>query len=285
MSILFNILKLIKEKLSIHIIILMSLSNYENYYHYCVANNMQTPELEDECNDITKFQCDTSDNNKVINYSPVIGLYLHVAIRNEEIYDAISYKAVEDINNEMLNNMNILIKKLISDKYNFGCPFELHRAYLYENKEVKYGETDELNYDTYHWKNEPKTIITVYINLDSSNNTTPFISALYHPKYDKYITMKTNRTGLDQWGCKTHLRYKDCKLHDGQVEEFKRMGFIEKPIRGPIVILGNNVIHKNILKDNHKIMVLKYRPTEIESTDSKLDIGNIFDTDIDPCPY
>lgn len=264
----------------------MSLSNYKNYYHYCVANHINRRESEDDdYNDITKFQCDSSNNIGIIEHSPVLGLYLHVAADYQKTtYDTISYKAIENINKEMLSDMNKLTQEFMK-KYNFGCPLELHRAYLYENKPVKDGKTDDLNCDTYHWKNEPKTIVTVYINLDSSNNTTPFIKTLHHPKFDKYITMRTNRTGLDEWGAKTHLRYKDCKLHDGQVEEFKRLGFVEKPIKGPIVVMGNNVVHKNILKRNHKILVLKYRPTETESTTINSDVGNIFDIDVDPSPY
>jgi hypothetical protein len=78
-------------------------------------------------------------------------------------------------------------------------------------------------------------------------------------------------------------------LHDGQVDEFKKYGFIEKEVSDYMVVLGNNVIHKHILDHKSNIIVLKYRPikskTTYKSGDCYKNIGNINDLPVSPCPY
>jgi hypothetical protein len=280
----------------------MSLNNYQNYYHYCLQkyednNQKKSKESEsyaknhgklNETKDLTQFQFD------VPKYSPITGaigyqllaIDLHETLSKDATFDTTSFRACLETDWENIININSFAQSQLR-MYNFNCNFELHRAYLFQNKPVVDDKADDINCDVYHWKNEPKTIITFYVNLNPHNKE-PFMKVLYNPKYDKYITMTSNRHGEDEWGRNTHLRYKDCKLHDGQVQEFKAMGFIEKEVTGPIIALGNNVIHKHILEPNSNILVLKYRPVAEYKKTYKEEydvIGNIFDYPVSPRPY
>lgn len=284
----------------------MSHTNYQNYYQYCLQKYKEEHEKYakvreskgakvnelNETKDLTKFQFDEMKDS-----SPIIGAIGYQLIQcdllnsiKDNAFNADSFKACLEIDKDNLLNIDSFAHSHLR-MYNFNCEFDLHRAYLIQNQPVIDGQADDINCDVYHWKNEPKTIITFYINLEYYNrepNRKPFMKVLYNPTYDKHITMRSNRHGEDEWGANTHLRYKDCKLHDGQVQEFKAMGFVEKEVSSPVVVLGNNVIHKHILEPETKLLVLKYRPThQLPKTyeDVIEAVGGIFDYSVSPCPY
>jgi hypothetical protein len=185
----------------------MSLENYENYYQYCIQHNKNTAREgcnnENKKNNITKFQFASSNRNNR-NHAALGQMSLqndlNNAIKNDRTFNTTSYKALQNIDGFGLANFDYFVNSdtnphifgLNLKAFNFECDLEMHRAYIYQNSIPNNTKAEDLNCNVYHWKNEPKTIVTVYINLDYLNKK-PFMSLLYNPKHDKYITMKTTR--------------------------------------------------------------------------------------------
>lgn len=277
----------------------MTFANYEEYYKHLVEINPENEKLDkSKINDITKFQF------KHVNVFPdydikVIQSYFNDRLLNKSIIDTMSYKACASFNNPFIdqdinpyiNNISKRIINLISFN-NFGCNLELHMAYLYQNNIKEGQKTDTLNNNKFHWKNEPKTIITAYVHLDKISESDSCLSFLTQKQTGTYITMPTTRTGADNWGNNTHLRYKNCELSDVNVAEFQYLGFEEKKINnitpGTTIIVGNNVVHRHDLKvgSNTKMLVLKFRPTKNKEQLTNIDHSNdIFDLPVNPMPY
>lgn len=285
----------------------MSFSNYEDYYQHCVKYYRDDKFDEYNINyyDYTKNQLlDVSDEDHLTHYEYLsytnkinnLNSYIDTNPYNLVDISALSYKTLCNIsyNDNLCHILEKIINNLIMRSFKnditYGCDMELHRIYMYQNIPIGNGKSDDLNCNQYHWKNEPKTIITFYIYLNDVTENDSHISVLRHPVNKKCITMPTNRTGIDNWGPNTHSRYKDCRLSDAQVEEFKYYGFEERKLigkAGKCFALSSNVIHKHNLKTANNMLVLKFRPTDnnksIKSMIEKC--GGIFDLPVDPSPY
>lgn len=262
--------------------------SYEEYYQHCVkACDFK---YEGCTIDVTKFQLHVleSDGNYPDNFKD----YIENCIKLGNYNDFTSLKSVE-LDKSDKDMMQLLVNVIdygsllcLEDKVSSDCWMDLHRLYLYQNKPIEDDiEADNINYNQYHWKNEPKTIITLYIYLDDVTEDDSHISVLHHPTANKCISMPTTRTGIDNWGPNTNPRYHNCTLSDSQVEEMKYYGFEEKHItgkKGTCIMLGNNVIHKHNIKTSNNMLVMKFRPTVEVNV---FNFGGVFDLPIDPSPY
>jgi hypothetical protein len=261
--------------------------SYEKYYNSLKANKNGTK-------DLIKFDAlyahGTGKNTKILQMDK-LSKYIDECIESKspkKILNTISYDAVLDLDFNMYDEIGKELIQLMNTQY-FGCNFEIHRAYLLKNN-YQSNKTEKLNCDEYHWKNEPKTIITAYVMLDGDESI--MMNYLGHPSHKFCIKMPSNRDSANDWGSDTHQRYKDCKFHDGHVKEFEYYGFEQYNIpfcKYNAFILGSNVIHRHV-RNNNKYLVIKLRPTKDDITlnsneEIQSRIGDILDTEVSITPY
>jgi hypothetical protein len=264
--------------------------SYVEYYNSLKANKHETK-------DLLKFDFSPIYMDIVVNEDKVdlqldkLKDYIDECIESksyEKILNKISYDAVLNLDFSMYDKIG---RELIEymNRQHFGCNFEIHRAYLLKNK-YQNEETENINCNKFHWKNEPKTMVTIYIMLGSASNC---MQILRHPVKNQGVKLPTNKDSVNEWGPHTHLRYKDCKLNDGQVKEFEYYGFKKYDIKFisgyKAFIMGSNVVHRH-MHNNNRYLVLKMRPAKDDITlltneEIQLRIGDILDLEVFPKPY
>jgi hypothetical protein len=260
--------------------------SYVEYYNSLKANKSET-------RDLLKFDyVDAISNEETVTLQmEQLSKYIDECIESKspkKILNTISYDAVLNLDFSMYDEIGRKIIEFMN-RQNFGCNFEIHRAYLLKNN-YQSDKTEKVNCNKYHWKNEPKTVVTAYVMLGGDESR--IMNYLIHPINEHYIKMPTNKDSVNDWGPDTHQRYKNCKLHEGHVKEFEYYGFEQCYIsidKYNMIVLGSNVVHRHT-NNNNKYIVLKLRPTldditELSNEDIQERIGDILDMDVSPTPY
>lgn len=286
--------------------------NYSTYYNKCKAQWNQKPDI-----DLHKFQFETVGsqlslspaNHKNIKKPMItknsnldtqyynciknLNTKLNNAINDGETIKTISYNTVQDIN-QYTDDIELICKKLLpslSQKL-YGCPVTVHRAYLYQNDiDSDDSDADPINNNKWHWGNCPPTVTTVIVYLSDVTNEDSHLEIMLNSKNCKAVTMPTNRLGPNKWGDKTHLRYKNCQLNGGHLEEFKHYGFQLFPVigkQGHVTYLNRNIIHRYCLKKDtgkSNFLVMHVRPSHIKQKFITSNVGSVFDVEFSPEPY
>ena len=206
----------------------------------------------------------------------------------DNVTDTLSFKTVND-HQQFTEHIEIISELIIPEleKQLYGCHLQLSRFYIYQNKFTP-NEADELNTNIWHWDNQPETMINVIIYLEDIGQFNSHLQIL--EKDGLAITMPTNRTGIRNWGQKTHMRYKKCQLNGTHEREFMYYGFKQTSLLGPrgsCCVLSKNIIHRHnlVAGSTSNMLCLQLKPVhEWQNNFVTEKTKTLFDLEVDPSP-